>query len=547
MSHQKSRLDTMVSELESLVDLHSDYLKRSIKTLLDDSGIEKLSALELQPTADVEQTGLPGLVEKELPTAVRSIKPKKSFLFPPIAAEPALLDQGLVPPPTKRLESAKTKQFHLIRKKSVFGKTSHLKKIINGPIGNAVSIGLIAGNAILIGVQTEYMAQLTEQMSRLEPPQSAPDVPAFTVIGCLFNVLFITEMILHFVVDGVVGYFRGDDITWNILDAIVVSTSVGDLCVELVRLGNPAAGKDSVVGSFSILRVLRICRVIRLVRFIRIMKFFRELRMMIYAIVESMKSVCWIGMVFGMMFYLFGVVFTDALTAFGSSPEVRNHPDNERLFAYFGRLGTSLLTLFMAMSGGAEWGEMYKQLERLGGFYCFLFLIYVTISIFAVVNVVTGVFVDSAMQINSQDKEVVVHEELREKKKVLDELEFLFHELDRDGSGKLSREEFNLNLANERVLAYFTSLKLNINEAEMVFDLLDFDQSGELSIDEFIQGCYQLQGEASAIDTKMMQIEVKFLKEIVSRLYSKMVPDGAEVGLLQSTLRASAVAMRVSS
>lgn len=66
--------------------------------------------------------------------------------------------------------------------------------------------------------------------------------------------------------------------------------------------------------------------------------------------------------------------------------------------------------------------------------------------------------------------------------------------------------------------AYFISLKLNVSEAKHLFNLVDFDQSGEVTIQEFVEGCYQLQGEATAIDTKIMQCEVKFLTESVAHL-----------------------------
>eukprot|EP00930_Biecheleria_cincta_P093526 TRINITY_DN8394_c0_g1_i1.p1 TRINITY_DN8394_c0_g1~~TRINITY_DN8394_c0_g1_i1.p1 ORF type:complete len:153 (-),score=40.03 TRINITY_DN8394_c0_g1_i1:71-529(-) len=126
------------------------------------------------------------------------------------------------------------------------------------------------------------------------------------------------------------------------------------------------------------------------------------------------------------------------------------------------------------------------------------------------------------MQINSRDKEVVVHEELQNKKELLDDLKDLFMELDTDKTGVLTAREFDHYLSNEKVAAYFISLKLNVSEAKHLFHLVDFDQSGEVTIDEFVEGCYQLQGEATAIDTKIMQCEVKFLTESVCSLSERI-------------------------
>lgn len=60
--------------------------------------------------------------------------------------------------------------------------------------------------------------------------------------------------------------------------------------------------------------------------------------------------------------------------------------------------------------------------------------------------------------------------------------------------------------------AYFNSLKLDVSDAKMLFQLLDHDGSEEISYSEFVSGCQRLQGEATSLDAKVMQYEVKYLK-----------------------------------
>lgn len=57
-------------------------------------------------------------------------------------------------------------------------------------------------------------------------------------------------------------------------------------------------------------------------------------------------------------------------------------------------------------------------------------------------NLVTAVIVEHAFEAAKQDEEMVANQKKEEKTRTLVDLEGLFRELDEDGSGELSREEF---------------------------------------------------------------------------------------------------------
>merc|ERR1712079_127703 len=73
----------------------------------------------------------------------------------------------------------------------------------------------------------------------------------------------------------------------------------------------------------------------------------------------------------------------------------------------------------MAMAGGRSWGEHYIFLEAIPFQYRLIFLFFLTFTMFAVLNIVTGVFVDSAMNANTSSRQVVIHEELDAKNAML--------------------------------------------------------------------------------------------------------------------------------
>merc|ERR1712084_183706 len=104
-----------------------------------------------------------------------------------------------------------------------------------------------------------------------------------------------------------------------------------------------------------------------------------------------------------------------------------------------------------------------------------------------------GVFVDAAMQANLTDKEIIVHEELEHKKSYLLAMHQIFDEMDIEGTGSLTMDQFEQRLTDERITAYFKHLNLDVSEARDLFELLDTDHTGLVNTEEFLTGCYKLQ------------------------------------------------------
>eukprot|EP00419_Tripos_fusus_P054713 CAMPEP_0172809132 /NCGR_PEP_ID=MMETSP1075-20121228/8068_1 /TAXON_ID=2916 /ORGANISM="Ceratium fusus, Strain PA161109" /LENGTH=600 /DNA_ID=CAMNT_0013648333 /DNA_START=23 /DNA_END=1825 /DNA_ORIENTATION=+ len=424
-----------------------------------------------------------------------------------------------------RHRGTKRRNAERIRTNSVtYDADTWLRRVTTSRYYEWFSGSLILINAIFIGVQTEVMA--VHNNSRVEsgqPPHTAESawVVVFEVFFCL---AFSLELGLRWVSDGWIEFFRNSDLWWNIMDVVIVFFSVFDLIFLLAITITGGGTRVEEVDNISAVRVMRAFRVVRVVRVIRVLKFFRELRMMIHSILKSLKSLMWVIVVLSLTFYLFAVMFTSAVTAHLEHQEMWSDDRTRLLVAFFGTLGDSVLNLFMAMSGGRDWVEYYEVVSLLHIQYRLLFLLFITFSLFAVVNVVTAVFVDSALQQSYADRDIMVQEEIEAKKRYLECLQDLFHEIDDDGSNCIGLDEFTDKLDDERVLAFLHAMKLDVSDATTLFKLMDTDNSGQVNIEEFLTGCLKLQGEARALDTKIMQKEVRNLMTLVSDLHSACVP-----------------------
>jgi Ca2+-binding EF-hand superfamily protein len=235
--------------------------------------------------------------------------------------------------------------------------------------------------------------------------------------------------------------------------------------------------------------------------------------MMIFAICGCAKNLLWVVLILALTFYIVGVGLTAAVVEHLNTIDKWNDKANAILIESFGTVDLSILSLFMAMSGGNDWSLYYDALGALPGYCRYMFLLFICFSMFAVVNIVTGIFVERSMEANMKDKDIVVQEELAAKKIYLQSMAELFEEMDEDGKGTISMKEFEKKLDDENVMAYFYAMELDVSDALTLFQLLDHDNSDEVGIDEFLEGCYKLQGESRSLDMKIMQYEVQYLQD----------------------------------
>jgi len=154
--------------------------------------------------------------------------------------------------------------------------------------------------------------------------------------------------------------------------------------------------------------------------------------------------------------------------------------------------------------------------------YRMVFILFVSFAIFAVVNVVTGVFVESAIKTSGDDKDGLIKENIRNVGKFKSEIDLVFREMDGDETGTLTLEEFTKHLDDERVIAYFNTLKLDVSDAPGLFKLLDDDNSGSVEIEEFVEGCQKLKGESRSLDTHLIRYELNDLSKKIIGMASKL-------------------------
>jgi len=224
---------------------------------------------------------------------------------------------------------------------------------------------------------------------------------------------------------------------------------------------------------------------------------------------HSVRSLFWLMVLLCIILYVFSICFTQGVTEY----LINGLPDEDgELKKYYGSLSHSAFTLFISITGGVSWQEVLHPLARAGWPFTTLFLAYVSFCVFSkVLNIVTGVFVDGAIQRSAQERDLRLEKEKEQKKVYISMLMDLLREIDSGGTGVITRQELEEAFKSDKVRYSFSVLDIDINDSNYLFDMLDDDGSGEVDMEEFVSGCLRLKGNAKSIDIHTLMFEIKHL------------------------------------
>merc|ERR1740121_397412 len=151
-----------------------------------------------------------------------------------------------------------------------------------------------------------------------------------------------------------------------------------------------------------------------------------------------------------------------------------------------------------------------------------LFFFYLAFMLLAVLNIITGVFVDNAVETARTQRDWMIQKETELREKYIQEMRSIFAELDDDGSETITMEELQVGLSDERMQSYFLACGLGLDDTARLFALIDDDASGEVDVDEFLEGCLRLKGTARSIDVHQIIHECRKITGVVNDILSVM-------------------------
>jgi len=360
--------------------------------------------------------------------------------------------------------------------------------------------GVITLNALFIGYTTN--AGMSNALAT--PP--AEDAAWHETCNAIFIVAYVVEMVLRLLAYRQL-FFCGSAWKWNAFDSVLVLSAISETAISRVDLGS--------------LRIMRGLRMARVLRILRVMRVFRDLRLMAFSIMQSLSSLSWALLLLLIIMYLFGVIFMQGVILhLRGGEEVEFAFIRQGAQTWFNSIFTTMYTLLAGITGGVNWVDVVQPLAEISVAYQVLYVVYTVFVVIGVLNVLTGIFVERASELNDLDRDLVIASQMRRNEAFLVEMKRIFEEADADGSGSICWEEFKKYLQDDRVKAYLATQQLDAFDARLFFDILTEGKSDELTIEDFLVGCQRLKGMARSVELVAVLQETRAMHrrlKVVSR------------------------------
>jgi len=145
----------------------------------------------------------------------------------------------------------------------------------------------------------------------------------------------------------------------------------------------------------------------------------------------------------------------------------------------------------------------------------------IALVVFAIIRIITAIFLKETLAIASKDAEMMVDEHLKEKQAYIKKLENVFKAVDVSGKGTLNLEEFETVVSNTSVKTWLQVLELEVHDAHSLFHILD-DGDGEVTYEEFLQGVMRVKGQARSMDVVALMRSSDKSLAATKELYEKV-------------------------
>ena len=377
---------------------------------------------------------------------------------------------------------------------------------------------VIVVNMILLGIEVDLAAAIGQENVS----------PWYGIINATAVGIFVVELSLTFIALGIRRFFCGKDKAWNIFDFCIITLSVLETSTELWQQALAASSSSSSeqvsTSQLRFFRSVRLARALRGVRMVRLLRYVGALRTLVLSIASSMASLLWTLVLLVIIFYTFGIMFTQLVSDY-CRYEVGSATMSgcvDKVGVYWSSLPESMLTLFMTISGGINWGETFRPLIDISIFAVMCHIIFITIAVLAVVNVVTGVFCSTAMESAAADKEIATMKQLKKKNAQLQDLRSAFEEIVDAESNTVNIGDFEKAMGSAKFRNFLESMSISTEDISTLFTIIDSDQSGLIDLEEFVQGCMQLHGPAKSLQLAKMSFENKITRQTMKSMANSL-------------------------
>jgi hypothetical protein len=240
----------------------------------------------------------------------------------------------------------------------------------------------------------------------------------------------------------------------------------------------------------------------------------KPLRAILHSLVHTLDVLFWSILMLAMIKFFFAVILVSRVAIYLDEDSDSLSPKNyNSLTRKFSSVGTTMLELFMCSTGGDDWSNYYNPLVATGVVNCALFLLFVAVTQIALMSIILGVFVDSAMKHLNDEKEQTAEDHALLQEEFANDLRDLCYRLSANGDGTLSPGEWRRTIRKPKVRNQLEMMNFRVSEVIEFLDHLSHgaDEDG-IHIETFVSAVMRFRGSASCFDMQIMLHAIDELK-----------------------------------
>lgn len=372
---------------------------------------------------------------------------------------------------------------------------SRLVTLVKGPLDGIMAV-VIELNLSLMAAGTQDVGHQADVILLGGDP-GPPSIPITTldIMEWVFFFVYFAELCLRiFVLRSAWVYQATSGIMYmNLFDAVLVIIHGADIML----LAGASGEQASSIRTFKLLRLVRTARIIKTVAV------FRELRLLVSSMLASLGTLFWSIVLLLVVKVGFALMISQALQDFVLD-EGQDLDTRKLINSFYGSFLKALFTMFeVTYSGG--WPSKFRPVvDFVNPWYSLLLLSYVTLVVFALLRIVTAIFLKETLANAANDAELQIDESKRTSQMYQSKLKDVFHTMDGDDSGSVSYQEFIEHLDHPIIKRYMALLDIHVHDVRNLFDILD-DGDGKITVQEFCSGVMNVRGSARALDIMVLQ------------------------------------------
>jgi len=290
---------------------------------------------------------------------------------------------------------------------------------------------------------------------------------------------------------------------WNWFDALVVGVWLTEQSGLAKLLLNP-----------NVLRSLRLVRLVRLTRMVSIIEALDSLQVLVGSIKACVSVLVWSASVLLVVTVIMGMILNGLLEDYMANAELLS--DRQEMFKFFGTFSRTMVSMYELTLG--NWTPITRCLiEKVGEMYGPLILLYRFTVGFAIVRVITGVFLHETFKVAAMDDDLMILQKQRSASRHRRKMLALVKQADTSNDGVIQREEFLGILENQRIKTWLAAMDLEVADGEVLFDFVE-GGDGEVTPEGLVDGISRLKGGARSIDVIGLTFRLTALEDLVQEL-----------------------------